>query len=491
MISVSGKQYKQAAMAMDDTFDTPNQSLSIPKVNILTMFRLGLFQMGLSMMSILTLGVLNRVMIQEIAIPATIGSLVLAIPYFIAPTRILFGQMSDAKPLLGYHRTAYVWVGAGIFAIAAFLAVQVMWQLNAANIGDTWTWTTQTIGWTAVLGLVFAIYGLAICASGTAFAALLVDISEEDNRSQVVGIVWSMLMVGIIVGAIISSSLLKQLTTNAPVETLQAAINRLFIIVPSIVFSLAIVATAGVENKYSRFLNRANKGNREDGITLKGAWKILTASTQTGLFFTFLLVMTISLFMQDPILEPYAGQVFKMPLAESTKLNVFYGTGILISYGITGFFIVPRLGKARTIKLGCILVAFAALLIGFSGFSANPSLLKSTLVLFGLATGFVTTAAVTLMLDLTIAEAAGTFIGAWGLAQSLSRGIATVIGGTVLDLGRKFLPDNLVLAYGLVFVLEALGMLLSIWFLNRVNVKEFQTNTRQVLASVLESDLDN
>ncbi|OBQ30878.1 MAG: MFS transporter [Aphanizomenon flos-aquae MDT14a] len=478
-------------MATDDIFATANQSLSIPRVNILTMFRLGLFQMGLSMMSILILGVLNRVMIQEIAIPATIGSLVLAIPYFIAPTRILFGQISDNKPLLGYHRTAYVWVGAGIFAIAAFLAVQIMWQLNGANIGDTWVWTTQTIGWTGVLGLVFAIYGLAICASGTAFAALLVDISEEDNRSQVVGIVWSMLMVGIIIGAIISSTILKELTANAPIETLQAAINRLFVIVPGIVFSLAIVATVGVEKKYSRFFNRVNPGNREDSITLKDAWKILTASPQTGLFFTFLLVMTISLFMQDPILEPYAGQVFKMSLAESTKLNVFYGTGILISYGITGFFIVPRLGKRRTIKLGCILVAFAALLIACSGFSANPSILKSTLVLFGLATGFVTTAAVTLMLDLTIAEAAGTFIGAWGLAQSMSRGIATVIGGAILDIGRKLLPDNLVLAYGMVFGLEAVGMLISIWFLNRVNVTEFKTNTKQVLASVLESDLDN
>ncbi|WP_016953322.1 BCD family MFS transporter [Anabaena sp. PCC 7108] len=477
-------------MAIGDTFDTPNQPLALPKVNILTMFRLGLFQMGLSMMAILTLGVLNRVMIQEIAIPATLVALVLALPSFVAPTRILFGQMSDSKPLLGYHRTAYVWVGAGIFAIAAFLAVQVMWQLNAANIGDKWVWTTQTIGWTAVLGLVFAVYGLAICASGTAFAALLVDISEEDNRSQVVGIVWSMLMVGIIVGAIISSSLLQQLTTDAPIETLQAAINRLFQIVPGIVFCLAIVATVGVEKKYSRFFNRSTPGNREDSITLSGAWKILTASPQTGLFFTFLLVMTISLFMQDPILEPYAGQVFKMPLAESTKLNVFYGTGILISYGITGFFIVPRLGKRRTIKLGCILVAFAALLLGFSGFSANPSVLKSTLVLFGLATGFVTTAAVSLMLDLTIAEAAGTFIGAWGLAQSISRGIATVIGGTVLDVGRRLLPDNLVLAYGLVFALEAAGMLVSIWFLNRVNVTEFQTNTKQALASVLESDLD-
>ncbi len=478
-------------MAIEDTFDTQNPALTLPKVNILTMFRLGLFQMGLSMMSILTLGVLNRVMIKEIAIPATLGSLVLAIPYFIAPTRILFGQVSDARPLFGYHRTAYVWIGAGIFAIAAFLIVQVIWQLNHSGISDsTGIWSTATIGWLAVLSLVFAIYGLAICASGTTFAALLVDISEEDNRSQVVGIVWSMLMVGIIVGAIISSSLLKQLDGNAPLADLQSAINRLFLIVPSIVFALSIISTVGVEKKYSHFFNRSTLSNREDNISLSNAWQILTASPQTGLFFTFLLVMTISLFMQDPIIEPYAGEVFKMPLADSTKLNVFYGTGILISYGVTGFFIVPRLGKRKTIKLGCILVAVAALLIGFSGFSANPSILKVSLVIFGLATGFVTTAAVSLMLDLTIAEAAGTFIGAWGLAQSISRGIATVVGGTVLDIGRQLLPDNLVLAYGLVFTLEAVGILVSISFLNRVNVTEFKTNTKKAFASVLQSDLD-
>ncbi|BCL35768.1 BCD family MFS transporter [Nostoc sp. MS1] len=463
---------------------------SVPRVNIPTVFRLGLFQMGLSMMSILTLGVLNRVMIQEIAIPATLVAVVLALPAFVSPSRIWFGQMSDAKPLWGYHRTAYVWVGAAVFAIAAFLAVQVMWQLNAvANNPSGWVWTTQTMGWTAVLSLVFAIYGLAICASGTAFAALLVDISEEDNRSQVVGIVWSMLMVGIIVGAIISSSLLKQLTPEATVTTLQAAVNRLFIIVPAIVFALSIIATLGVEKKYSQYTKRSTLVNREDSITLGAAWKILTASPQTALFFTFLVVMSISLFMQDPVIEPFAGQVFKMPLAESTRLNVFYGIGILIAYGVTGFFIVPRLGKRRTARLGCVLVAFAALLLGASGFSANPAFLKLGLVLFGLATGFVTTAAISLMLDLTVAETAGTFIGAWGLAQSLARGLAVVIGGAVLDAGKKAFP-TLELAYCLVFVLEAVGMVLSIWFLNRVNVTEFQSTTKQAIASVLESDLD-
>ncbi|MBD2355682.1 BCD family MFS transporter [Tolypothrix sp. FACHB-123] len=477
-------------MASSEAFDSASNSPSVPRVNLLTMFRLGLFQMGLSMMSILTLGVLNRVMIQEIAIPATLVALVLALPAFVAPSRILFGQISDAKPIWGYHRTAYVWVGAAIFAIASFLCVQIMWQLDfAAQSAGTWVWNTQTIGWTALLCLVFAIYGLALCASGTAFAALLVDVSEEDNRSKVVGVVWSMLMVGIIVGAIISSSLLKQITSGASIEILQAAVNRLFMIVPALVFGFAIASTLGVEKKYSLYSKRSQVVNREDSISLGKAWEILTASPQTGLFFTFLVVMTISLFMQDPIVEPYAGQVFNMPLAESTQLNVFYGTGILIAYGITGFIIVPRLGKRRTAKLGCILVAFASLLLGFSGFSANPAFLKFGLVLFGLATGFLTTAAVSLMLDLTAAEAAGTFIGAWGLAQSISRGLAVVIGGAVLDTGRKLLP-SLELAYGLVFVLEAIGMLVSIWFLNRVNVAEFQTSTKQAIASVLESDLD-
>jgi BCD family chlorophyll transporter-like MFS transporter len=477
-------------MASGEVFDTKIKTLSVPRVNLLTMFRLGLFQMGLSMMSILTLGVLNRVMIQEIAIPATLVSVVLALPLFVAPSRVWFGQISDAKPLWGYHRTAYVWVGAAIFAIAAFLAIQVMWQLNlAASSTGGWTWTTQTIGWTAVLALVFAIYGLGISASGTAFAALLVDISEEDNRSKVVGVVWSMLMVGIIVGAIISASLLKQLTPEATTATLQAAVNRLFLVVPAIVFGLAIAATLGVEKKYSQYLSRSTLVDREDSITLGKAWEILTASPQTGVFFTFLLVMTLCLFMQDPVLEPYAGQVFKMPLAESTKLNVFYGTGVLVAYGVSGFLIVPRLGKQRTARLGCILVAFCTVLLGISGFTANPAFLKLSLILFGLGTGVLTTAAVSLMLDLTAAEAAGTFIGAWGLAQSVARGVAVVLGGSLLDIGRKLLP-NLVLAYGLVFALEAVGMLVSIWFLNRVNVTEFQTSTKQAIASVLESDLE-
>jgi BCD family chlorophyll transporter-like MFS transporter len=298
-----------------------------------------------------------------------------------------------------------------------------------------------------------------------------------------------MLMVGIVIGAILSGGLLRQLEADAPIANLQVAIDRLFIIVPALVILLVIVGTFGIEKKYSRFASRSTATHREDKISLGTALRVLTASRQTGLFFSFLLVMTISLFMQEPVLEPYGGQVFSMSYAETTQLNAFWGMGTLVGLSATGFLIVPRLGKQRTAAIGCLFVAASFSLIILSGFTQNPTLLRGALLLFGLASGVTTTGGISMMLDLTAAETAGTFIGAWGLAQALARAIATVTGGAVLSLGRQ-LFSNLVLAYGLVFAIQATGMILAVWFLNRVNVKEFQDNSRKAIAAVLESELD-
>lgn len=481
-------------MATGDINLQPDESRpheSIKRVNLFTMFRLGLFQMGLGMMSVLALGILNRVMIGELAIPATIAAGTIAMHQFIAPARVWFGQMSDSKPLFGFHRTGYVWVGAALFAIASFFAVQVMWQLgNVVQAAGGWVWTTQTYGWTAVLALIFALYGLALSMSSTPFAALLVDVSDEDNRSKLVGIVWSMLMVGIVLGAIIGGTLLKKVAADAPLSELQASVNRLFMIVPVGVFGLALLATVGVEKKYSRYTSRSILVDREDKITLGKALRVLTANRQTGIFFTFLLVMTISLFMQEAVMEPYGGEVFGMQVAETTKLNVPWGTGTLIGISITGFLIVPRLGKQKTTKLGCLLVAATFGLIILSGFTHNQKLLQGALLLFGLASGVTTTGAVSLMLDLTAAETAGTFIGAWGLSQAMARAIATVTGGAVLDVGKSLFTTNLVLAYGLVFALQAVGMVVAVLFLSRVDVTEFRDNAKVAIATVLEGELD-
>lgn len=443
------------------------------------MFRLSLFQMGLGIMSVLLLGVLNRIMIQELVIPATIVGGTIAMVQFVSPSRLWFGQMSDAKPLFGYHRTGYLWLGAALYAIAPFMAVQVTWQL-----GKSWQaqpFSSQCYGQIALLTLVFALYGLALSANSTAFPALLVDVSDEDNRSKLVSIVWSMLLVGIIVGSIGSSILLKQVTPNTPIATLEASINKLFIIVPAIVFGLTLLATVGIEKKYSRYAFRSKVANREDRLTLSKALRVLTANPQTGIFFTFLLLMTINLFIQEPVLEPFGAKVFGMSISETSKLPSFLGIGTLFGLNITGFLVAPRLGKKKTTRLGCLLVAIGAGLIGLSGFTHNQAVLKLALLLFGFASGFVTTGALSLMLDLTAAETAGTFVAAWGLAQAMARGVAIVCGGTLLDVGRSLFSEP-VLAYGIVFVPQVLGMLLAVWLLNRVDVAEFRRNAQQAIA---------
>ncbi len=447
------------------------------------MLRLGLFQLALGMMSVLTLGVLNRVMISELAIPATIVAGAIAMHQFVAPARVWFGQLSDARPFWGYHRTGYIWLGTLLFTTCAFVAVQVMWQLNASleQVG----WTSATYGWVGVLGLVFACYGVFLSAGSTPFAALLVDVSDEEERPKLVSIVWSMLTVGIVVGAILGSVLTKGLTP----ETLEAGINRLFLIVPAVVCGLALVATVGVESTYSRYRVRSRVDHQENQITLGRALRILTASPQTGIFFTFLVIMTLSFFMQESVLEPYGGEVFGMPISKTTQLNAFWGMGTLIGMACTGFLIVPRLGKQMTTQVGCVLVAICFVLIILAGFTASPAVFQGSLFLLGAGMGVATNGAISLMLDLTAAETAGTFIGAWGLAQAMARAVATVTGGAVLDLGRSIFHTP-VLAYGTVFGLQAIGMIVAISFLNRVNVAEFREKARVAIAAILQVELD-
>jgi MFS transporter, BCD family, chlorophyll transporter len=460
-----------------------------PKISLLTMFQLGLFQVGLGMMSVLPDGVLNRLLIRELDVSPTVASLILAMTLFVAPARVWFGQMSDTKKLWGYHRTGYMWIGITCLSMIAIAAVQVMWQMNDSLQASGWS--LQTYAWVGLLMLVFGLYGLAVSASSTPFTTLLVDVSDEDNRSQTAAVNWSMLIGGTIIGAITISSLLKGLQLNASLDEIQANINRLFIIVPLIVIVLAVAGAWGVEKKYSRYYVRSNLGDQEHKITLGRAWRVLTASRQTKIFFGFLLLMTLGLWMQDPVLEPYAGDFFEMGIGASAALQAFWGTGTLIGIVGAGFLIIPRIGKKQGTKLGCLLSAICLSGVILAGFTHKPAVLQLALLIFGLGSGILTSGALTLMLDLTAAETAGTFIGAWGLAQAFARGTAKVAGGAVLDIGKNLFGDaNLFWAYSVVFALQAGSMLLAIYFLDRINVQEFRTKAKEAINAVITNDID-
>ena len=483
-------------MASSDIPAMSNSS-EIPQIGTLTMFRLGVFNMGLGIMSLLTLGVLNRVMIAELKVPALVAAGAIAVHQFMAPARVWFGQRSDAKPVLGHHRSGYIWLGILSMWASAFVAVQIIWQVGT-SIEQT-GWGPSTYPWVALLAVAFAWYGLSLSATSTPFTALLVDVSDDKTQPRIVGIGWGMLMVGIFIGVGLVQGTLSSIEGMSAVAELRGPINRLFVVAPALVCAIALFSTYGIEKRYSLLKQRSDASGREDSLTLKEAIKILGASRQTSLFFCFLLVLSLSLFTQDAVLEPYGSQIFGMSISASASLNGPFALGTLLGIVGTAFLLVPLLGKKRTIKVGCLAASGCLILLAAVGLTANPIILFVAVGLFGLAAGLLTTGSILLMIDLTAAETAGTFIGAWGLAQAMARGGATLLGGGLLSLGKNITgaaameaptADQLLPAYALVFIVQAVGMLIAIAFVSKVNIQEFKLDAKRAITAALESDMD-
>jgi BCD family chlorophyll transporter-like MFS transporter len=90
------------------------------------------------------------------------------------------------------------------------------------------------------------------------------------------------------------------------------------------------------------------------------------------------------------------------------------------------------------------------------------------------------------MLDLTLPQVAGTFVGVWGLAQAMSRALGKLIGGGLLDLGRR-LPfgEGDFPAYALVLLIETLVAAMALLLLDRINIRRFRQDTGRSLEQVL------
>jgi BCD family chlorophyll transporter-like MFS transporter len=429
---------------------------------------------------------LNRVMLSELEFPGLLVGGALAFEQFMAPSRILFGQVSDAHPFAGRHRTPYIWLGSALFCGLAVLSIPVIFQLHGAfQAGGQ-----LAIGWgiAALCGL-FALYGLAISLATTPYLALVIDLTDEEERPRAVGLIWCLLTVGIVVGAIATSVSLKGLDGVVDPAVLQPVLLAFMVKVSLAVLGLTLVATWGMEPE-ARSGHHSRSSDRDDAISLGQAWRLITSSRQVLVFFAFLLAFTLALFLQDPILESYGADVFAMPIAATASLSALWGVGTLVGLLLAGFWLVPRLGKFASARLGCRLILACLVLLVLVGLTARPELLKLVMVLFGLASGIGTNSTLCLMLDLTLPEAAGTFVGVWGLAQALSRALGKLLGGGLLDLARWLQPgDAVYLSYAAVLLVEAAIAVLALVLLARLNLRQFREDTGRSLDRVLAAEL--
>ena len=448
--------------------------------------RLGLFQGCLGCLAVIFSGLLNRIMLSELAFPGLLVGGALAFEQFVAPSRVLFGQISDAHPLASRHRVPYVLLGTAAFCLLAVLSVPLIFQVG--RLLEDGSQPGLAFGIAALCGL-FALYGLAVSLATTPYLALVIDRTGEQERPRAVGIIWCMLTVGIVIGAVAIGLSLRSLDGVSDPAVLEATLSRFMATVAGVVMLLTLIATWGMESP----LRERSDGTavpREDAIGLRQSWMLITSSRQVLIFFSFLILFTLGLFLQDPILESYGAQVFAMPIAATAQLNAFWGVGTLVGLLLAGLWVVPRLGKMATARLGCQLIALSLLLLLLAGLTARIPFLQAVMVLFGLAAGIGTNSALCLMLDLTLPQAAGTFVGVWGLAQALSRAIGKLLGGGLYDIGRALpLGDGPYGPFALVLGVELLVALAALLLLGYVNVRQFREDTSRSLSQVLEMEM--
>jgi BCD family chlorophyll transporter-like MFS transporter len=506
---------------------------SVVGLGLLNTLRLGLFQACLGCLAVIFAGMLNRVMISELAFPGLLVGGALACEQFVAPARVWFGQISDSQPLAGRRRLPYIWIGTAAFCSLAVLSIPLIFRVAALLAAGSKL--ELLAGVLALCGL-FALYGLAVSLATTPYLALVIDRTNEQERPRAVGLIWCLLTVGIVVGAIAIAISLRSLDGVTDPALLQPVLFNFMLRVALVVGLLTFVATFGMEPDVlkpdglsadgiqsdliqsdlinSDLINSdsvesqaaaAAISSREpytgpgasspaDAITLAQSWALITSSRQVLVFFSFLVMFTLGLFLQDPILESYGAEVFGMPIAATASLNAVWGMGTLAGLLVAGFWLGPKLGKLTSARLGCQLMVVTLLLLLLAGLTARVPVLQAVMLLFGLAAGIATNSALVLMLDLTLPQAAGTFVGVWGLAQAISRALGKVLGGGLLDLGRWLqavlhLGSSAYPAYALVLTVEILVAIGALVLLARLNLRQFREDTGRSLVRVLSLEL--
>ncbi len=418
-------------------------------MSISKILRLGLFQLAAGSLSVLFLGVLNRVMRVEMGLSLFSVTLLLGGGHYLgALVAIPFGYYSDGNRIFGYRRSLYVVLGA-VVACSVLLGAPWVARWLAAH--------PAPLNY-ALAFLYFLCEGIATFVAGTAYLALIAERTSSASRGQATSLVWTMLMLGIITTGIGAGAYLGDYQFENLV--------RLFAVAVAIALLLTLLALWRQEPRETGRVLRGQRG-------LRLAVLQVMRSAHSRRFALFLMVGMFSYFMQDVILEPFGGEVFGLSAASTTRFNAYMGVGLIGGMLPGSLLLIPRIGKSAVAQIGCTILVLAFALLAASGYAGSAAGLPLLITLLGLGAGLFTVGSVSLMMDMTLKEHTGLFVGVWTLAQAVAKGPASLASGA-LQSAFVALGAPAGQAYGAVFAIEALGMLCALMLLRRVEPQALQ-----------------
>ena len=451
-------------MTVQDLNLSESRAPAQPRFSALRSFKIGSFHIGSSLTDVMLSGIWNRVMISDLGLAAWPVSLLLAARYFLAPLAIWAGHESDTHAILGSKRTAYIWLGRLMMLIALPL-LPLSVGLIAQNNGSP-------LGW--VLAIVsLLVYGTGTSISGAPYLALVHDSAPYERRGQAVAITQFMLVVSFAFVPVIYARVM-------PVYD-QALFWRLVILGMAGAAFFWVVSVLGEERRARRIdaLSPVQAPTTGQQPTLRATLSTIWADPRSRRYALFLGASAFFAFMQDAVLEPFGGDVFRLTVGETTRFNAVWGTGVLISMIAT--YALTRKNRpeqqVNTTAWGLALLGIPLLLLGLAAYAELLAMVRPVLFLFGLGFGVFTVGGVALLMAVTTADKAASYLALWSVIQLVSRGLGIATGGVLRDL-VKTLTGDVAVAYSAVFLVEAVGLFFCIWLLLRVDVRGFVATHR-------------
>ena len=376
--------------------------------------RLSLFQVSVGMAAVLLTGTLNRVMIVELGMSASLVAAMVSLPLLFAPARALVGFKSDNhRSLLGWKRVPYIWFGTllqfGGLAILPFALLVMSGRGEGSSV-------TGQIG--ALVA--FLMVGAGMHVTQTAGLALATDLAPADKRPRVVALLYVMLLVGMMASALIIGRLLHDFSPTRLVQIVQGA--------GALTMVLNITALWKQEARAPRGAPRTVE--RDFSVDLRA----LLAEGRTRRLMVATALGAAAFSMQDVLLEPYAGQVLGLSVGATTSLTALWALGML-----TGFsWAARRLNEGgephRLAGFGAVIGVAAFLLVIFAGPSGSVSALAAGAGAIGLGAGLFAVGTLTSAMTLATDGNAGLALGAWSAVQATAAGLAIAIGAFVRDI---------------------------------------------------------
>ncbi|MEM5471740.1 BCD family MFS transporter [Hoeflea sp. AS60] len=406
-----------------------------PGLGWLAILRLGLVQAALGSIVVLTTSTLNRVMVVELALAATIPGLLVGLHYGVQISRPLWGHGSDR----GGSRTRWIVGGVLLLALSG-TAASATTLLFSSNF-----WLAISLAVLSFLGI-----GIGIGAAGTSLLALLASRTAVHRKPTAATIVWMMMIAGIVVTAIVSGAWLDPFSFSRLIMVTAIA--------GAIAFLMTCLAIWNVEKSTIPVEGPPTPQRLGFRESLTATW----ADRDARLFTVFVFISMLAYSTQDLILEPFGGLLFGLTPGETTQISGLQHSGILLGMALVGVLGSMFAKKKPMIIKGFIFFGCIGSAIALCGLSLSAMLsplwpLKANIFLLGFANGVFAVAAIGAMMMLASGgdgASEGIRMGVWGAAQAVSFGLGGFLGTVAIDITRALTGDT-PLSFAVVFGLEA------------------------------------